>query len=78
MAMRQPRQQDEGRIRECDVQGLGYFRKLRPLFERLHDVGCTRDRAGNRQLHFDQQVVCVIGRVPSSPRDALLQDGSRD
>ena len=35
------------------LQGLKYLDKLLPLFERLHDVGCPRDRAGNRKLHFD-------------------------
>ena len=40
-------------IREEDIQGLKYFRKLWPLFERLRDVGCGRDKAGNRQLFMD-------------------------
>ncbi|MFW5733393.1 MAG: IS4 family transposase [Planctomycetota bacterium] len=48
------------KIRERDVQGLKYFRKLRPLFDRLHTVGCARDRAGNRQLHFDQYCCLVM------------------
>ncbi len=34
-------------------QGLKYLDKLLPLFDRLHDVGCPRDKAGNRKLHFD-------------------------
>jgi hypothetical protein len=41
-------------LQEADIQGLKYFRKLWPLFERLHKVGCERDKAGNRQLHMDQ------------------------
>ena len=32
-------------IREEDVQGLKYFRQLWPLFERLHELGCERDKA---------------------------------
>jgi hypothetical protein len=32
------------------VTGLKYFSKLAPLLARLHDDGCARDRAGNRQL----------------------------
>src|SRR6266436_525140 len=48
------------RIRERDVVGLKYFRRLLPLFERLHDVGCRRDRAGNRQLHMDQYCALVL------------------
>jgi hypothetical protein len=30
-------------LREEDIQGLKYFRKLWPLFERLRDVGCKRE-----------------------------------
>jgi len=49
-----------GAIREEDVQGLKYFRKLWPLFERLHEVGCQRDKAGNRQLFMDQYCALVL------------------
>lgn len=47
-------------IREKDVVGLKYFRRLLPLFERLHWVGCLRDKAGNRQLHMDQYCALVL------------------
>ena len=47
-------------IREEDVQGLKYFRQLWPLFERLRDVGCQRDKAGNRQLFMDQYCALVL------------------
>jgi len=47
-------------IREEDVQGLKYFRKLWPLFDRLHDVGCRRDKAGNRELFMDQYCALVL------------------
>jgi hypothetical protein len=47
-------------LREEDVQGLKYFRKLWPLFERLHEVGCRRDKAGNRQLFMDQYCGLVL------------------
>jgi hypothetical protein len=39
------------RIREQDITGLKYFDRLAPLLERLRDVGCERDRAGNRELY---------------------------
>jgi len=42
------------RVRETDITGLKFFDKLSPLLARLHDVGCDRDRAGNRTLHYDQ------------------------
>ena len=39
---------------------MKYFDKLAPLLARLHDVGCERDKAGNRTLHFDQQCMLVL------------------
>lgn len=47
-------------IREEDVQGLKYFRQLWPLLERLHEVGCQRDKAGNRELFMDQYCSLVL------------------
>ncbi len=48
------------RITERDVTGLKYFRRLLPLFKRLHKVGCERDKAGNRRLHMDQYCALVL------------------
>jgi hypothetical protein len=48
------------KVREEDVTGLKYFDKLAPLLARLHDVGCQRDKAGNRTLHFDQYCMLVL------------------
>src|SRR3972149_4643321 len=47
-------------IREEDVQGLKYFRKLWPLFEGLTEVGGQRHTAGNRQLFMDQYCGLVL------------------
>lgn len=47
-------------VREKDVTGLKYFDKLSPMLERLHDVGCDRDKAGNRRLHFDQYCMLML------------------
>ena len=47
-------------VREEDVTGLKYFDKLAPLLARLHEVGCQRDKAGNRTLHFDQYCMLVL------------------
>jgi hypothetical protein len=30
------------------------------MLARLHDFGCARDRAGNRQLHYDQYCLLVL------------------
>jgi hypothetical protein len=43
-----------------NLQGLKYLDKLLPLFDRLHDVGCQRDRAGNRKLHFDHYCALIL------------------
>ena len=42
------------------VGGLKYFHKLLPLLERLHEVGTERDRAGNRQCHFDHYATLLL------------------
>src|ERR1700688_257735 len=52
--------QPESKIQEKDVRGLKYFDQLGPLLERLHDVGCKRDSAGNRSLHFDQYCMLIL------------------
>ena len=49
-----------GEIRDADVRGLKYFDQLAPLLQRLHDVGCQNDRAGNRSLHFDNYCMLVL------------------
>ena len=43
-----------------DLRGVKPLRKLLPLLSSLRDVGCARDRAGNRDLHFDQYVTLVL------------------
>jgi hypothetical protein len=39
---------------EKDILCLGHLKRAFELLNRLHDVGCERDKAGNRQLHFDE------------------------
>ena len=48
------------KIRERDVGALKHLQKLLPLLDRLHEVGCERDKAGNRQLHFDQYCLLIL------------------
>ena len=43
-----------------DIQGLKYLEQLLPLLDQLHDSGCQRDRAGNRNLHYDQYCLLVL------------------
>lgn len=51
---------EKAEIRERDVGGMKMLQKLLPLLDRLHDVGCERDKAGNRKLHFDQHCLLVL------------------
>lgn len=42
---------------------LGHFKKLRRiagLLSFLHEVGCDRDRSGNRLLHYDHYVLLIL------------------
>ncbi len=43
-----------------NIPGLQYFRLLGPLFDHLHAVGTARDRAGNRQLFYDQYATLLL------------------
>ena len=47
-------------IRERDLIGFKYFRPIRDLLSRLHEVGTARDRAGNRELFFDQYASLLL------------------
>lgn len=48
------------KVESRDITGLKYFDKLAPLLERLHEDGCQRDRAGNRELHYDQYCLLIL------------------
>jgi hypothetical protein len=43
-----------------DLQGFKYFEMVRPLLERLHDDGTASDKAGNRQLFYDQYAALLL------------------
>lgn len=43
-----------------DIKGLKYLKQLRPLFRKLRDVGCQRDKAGNRSLFYYQYCSLVL------------------
>jgi hypothetical protein len=50
----------EANFSERDLSGFKYLDCLLPMLARLHDFGCARDRAGNRQLHYDQYCLLVL------------------
>jgi IS4 transposase len=66
------------KLRNQDIQGLKYFRKLQPLLARLHEVGTKRDVAGNRDLHMDQYCTLILLWLFSPLVDSLrgLQQAS--
>src|SRR5215471_5627927 len=51
---------DDSQLAGRKLQGPKYLDRLPPLFERLPDVGCQRDKAGNRRLHFDQYCALIL------------------
>ena len=57
---RRPGRPQRPAVTAADVTGLKYFEQLAPLLARLHDVGCERDQAGNRELHYDQFCLLLL------------------
>lgn len=52
-----------GAIDKIDPKQIGGIKRLKhllPLLQTLHEQGCQRDSAGNRQLHFDEYVTLVL------------------
>jgi len=51
---------ESSQLTQQQIQGLKHFKTLLPLFHRLHEVGCARDKAGNRELFFDDYCAAVM------------------
>jgi hypothetical protein len=47
-------------VTDENLQGWKDFRLLLPRLARLRDAGCERDKAGNRNLHFDQYCAFLL------------------
>jgi hypothetical protein len=43
-----------------DLRNLKPLRRVATLLSSLHEIGCERDTAGNRELHFDDYVLLVL------------------
>lgn len=43
-----------------DLRGFKQLRRVAELLSHLHASGCERDKAGNRELHFDDYVLLVL------------------
>ena len=63
-------------LSEKDIVCLGHLERVFPLLQRLHEVGCERDKAHNRQLHFDDycKLVLLYTWNPLLDSVALLQE----
>ncbi|MHC4215611.1 MAG: IS4 family transposase [Planctomycetota bacterium] len=48
------------KIKESQLQGFKYFKAISGMLEPLHEAGCQRDKAGNRQLHMDQYMSLLL------------------
>lgn len=51
---------DRKPLTDRDIVCLGHLKRVFPLLDRLHEVGCERDKADNRRLHFDQYCKLVL------------------
>lgn len=47
-------------IEARQLQGFKFFRLVAELFDSLHEAGTLRDKAGNRQLFFDQYALLML------------------
>jgi hypothetical protein len=47
-------------LKETEIFCLGHLRRVFDLLDQLHDVGCQRDRAGNRELFFPDYCKLVL------------------
>ena len=43
-----------------DLHGFKQLRRIAGLLSSLHQTGCDRDKAANRQLHFDDYVLLIL------------------
>lgn len=48
------------KIKQEQLRGFKYFKAISGMLESLHDAGCQRDRASNRQLHMDQYMSLLL------------------
>ena len=59
-----------------ELQGFKYLKRIDKMLKKLHSAGCERDRAGNRQLHFDRYAMLILLYF-FSPALASLRDIQR-
>lgn len=52
--------QEKGEAPAPVVSGFKYLRLVGTLLQTLHDIGTRRDRAGNRQLFYEQYATLLL------------------
>jgi hypothetical protein len=58
-------------LTDKDILCLGHLKRVFPLLDRLHDFGCDRDSAGNRQLFFSDYCKLVLVYIWNPLIDSL-------
>jgi len=51
---------EQSPVTEKDLRGFKQLKRVAKLLRAVHDGGCARDKAGNRELHFDDYVLLVL------------------
>jgi hypothetical protein len=51
---------DDSPVTVDQLSGLKQLKRVAGLLSTLHDVGCDRDKAANRELHFDDYVLLIL------------------
>ena len=54
------KQSSDHEITADDLRGFKQLRRVAGLLSALHEAGCGRDKAGNRELHFDDYVLLIL------------------
>ena len=62
---------DRPALTDKDILCLGHLKRVFPLLDRLHDIGCDRDSAGNRQLFFSDYCKLVLVYIWNPMIDSL-------
>src|SRR6476620_6059142 len=60
MATTQPTPAEKPAVRFEQLRGFKQLARVAGLLAKLHDVGCARDKADNRDLHFDDYVLLIL------------------
>ena len=60
-------------LKDKDILCLGHLRRIFPFLDQLNDVGCDRDKAGNRRLFFGDYCKLVLLYIWNPLIDSLRQ-----